>query len=231
MSVGEDRPPEGGSVILSLEDVSRSYARASVAALRHVSLTVERGEYVAVTGPSGSGKSTLLHLLCGLDEPTSGRVLFERREPSTPREWTRLRARRIGFVFQTFNLLPALTALENVEVPLFGVEPAAAERRRRARAVLSRVGLEHRGRHKPGELSGGECQRVAIARSLVNRPDVVLADEPTGNLDSATAADILGLLSEIHASEHVTLVVASHDPEVSARAGRTVRLLDGRVLP
>lgn len=217
--------------ILTLESVCRRYAGARVTALQEVSLRIAPGEYVAITGPSGSGKSTLLHILSGLDRPTSGRVLFENRPPASRKEWARLRARRIGFVFQSFHLLPNLTALENVEIPMFGVVRDASKRRRRATELVARVGLEGRAGHKPGALSGGECQRVAIARSLANGPDLVLADEPTGNLDSETSSEILRLLAGIQAADGLTLVVATHDPLISLSAGRIVRLLDGRVLP
>ncbi len=217
------------SPILSLDRVSRVY-RAGVAALSEVTLSIKRGEHVAITGPSGCGKSTLLYVLCGLDQPTSGRALFQDQEPSSHREWARLRARRIGFVFQAFHLLPTLTAAENVEIPMFGVERDSGARRERALSLLSRVGLAARVGHRPGELSGGECQRVAIARSLANGPDVILADEPTGNLDSATSSSILDLLSGIRDRDGTTMVVATHDTVISSRAERVVRLLDGRIL-
>lgn len=220
-----DRTP-----ILSLDRVSRTYGRAQVVALNEVSLTIRRGEYVAVTGPSGCGKSTLLHVLSGLDRPTTGRALFDNREPASARDWARLRARRIGFVFQAFHLLPTLTAVENVEIPMFGVERHAGRRRQRALSLLERVGIADRATHRPGALSGGECQRVAVARSLANAPDVILADEPTGNLDSASSAAVLDLLSEIRAAENATLVIVTHDPLISGRAERIVHMLDGRLV-
>ena len=215
--------------LVVLDAVSRVYAKGHVAAARDVSLAIARGEYVALMGPSGSGKSTLLHLMSGLDRPTTGRVLFEGREPASTRDWTRLRSRRIGFVFQAFYLLPTLTAIENVEVPMFGVEGRADERRRRALALLTRVGLAERAGHRPGELSGGERQRVAIARSLANSPDAIFADEPTGNLDSQTSASVLALLADIHANEGTTLVVVTHDLDIASQASRIVRIRDGRV--
>lgn len=191
-------------------------------------MEIGRGEYVALMGPSGCGKSTLLHVLCGLDRPTAGRCLFEGREPSNAGEWTRLRASRIGFVFQAFYLLPTLTAIENVEIPMFGLQ-GTTTRRQRAVSLLERVGLAARAGHKPTEMSGGECQRVAIARSLANSPEVILADEPTGNLDSVASVGILDLLSEIHSNEGTTLVIATHDAAVSQRASRVVRMLDGQI--
>jgi putative ABC transport system ATP-binding protein len=215
--------------LLSLDRVSRVYGRARVQALDDVSLTITRGEYVALSGPSGCGKSTLLHVACGLDHPTAGRVLFEGQEPKSSREWARLRAERIGFVFQAFHLLPTLSAAENVEIPMIGVEARSRVRRQRALELLERMGLADRASHLPGELSGGECQRVAIARCLANDPDVVLADEPTGNLDSAASARVLDLLSAIQATDGTTLVIATHDAAVSSRASRSIRLLDGQV--
>ena len=184
---------------------------------------------MAVVGPSGSGKSTLLHLLCGLDRPTGGRVLFQGVEPASSAAWTRLRARHIGFVFQAFHLFPTLTALENVEIPMFGVVPGAAARRRRARDLLGRVGLSDRLDHRPAQLSGGERQRVAIARSLVNRPLLIAADEPTGNLDSEASAGVLDLLETIHRDDGAALVIATHNEHVAARAGRVLELADGRI--
>ena len=225
----DNRTANPDKALLSLQDVSRVYEKARVTALHGVTLSVARGDCMALMGPSGSGKSTLLHLLCGLDRPTSGRVLFDGREPRSGRDWARLRAERIGFVFQSFNLMPTLTALENVQVPMFGVQRSARDRERRALGLLERVGLADRARHLPGELSGGERQRAAIARSLANDPDVVLADEPTGNLDSKTSAEILGLLAEIHAREGTTLVIVTHDADIAAQANRIVRILDGKI--
>jgi ABC-type lipoprotein export system ATPase subunit len=194
-----------------------------------VTLAVAPGEFAAIVGPSGSGKSTLLHLLCGLDRPTAGRVWFRGSQPESAAEWTRIRARHIGFVFQAFHLFPTLTALENVEIPMFGVVPDAGARRRRARDLLCRVGLAPRLHHRPAELSGGERQRVAVARSLANRPALIGADEPTGNLDSKAAAEVLTLLAEIHREDGAAVVVATHNHEIASRAGRVIELADGRV--
>jgi putative ABC transport system ATP-binding protein len=215
--------------ILALDNVSRSYP-TGVTALSGVSLAVARGESIALCGPSGCGKSTLLHVLCGLDRSTSGRVFFNGAQPASSGAWAHIRATRIGFVFQAFHLLPGLSASENVQVPMLGIVNGARERRRRADALLQRVGLSNRAGHRPGQLSGGECQRVAIARSLANAPDVILADEPTGNLDSTTSAAILKLLASIHQKDGVTLVMATHDAAISGFARRTIHMLDGRLL-
>lgn len=199
-------------------------------ALRGVDLAIDEGEYVAVTGPSGSGKSTLLHLIGALHKPTSGQVLLEGIDLGrlSPEELARLRNAKIGFVFQQFHLLPRLSALENVELPMAyaGVRPKL--RRERARAVLARVGLLEFAHHRPNQLSGGQCQRVAIARALVNEPALILADEPTGNLDTKTGEEIVELFSSLH-REGRTLVIVTHEPEIAAQAPRVVKLRDGRI--
>jgi len=202
-----------------------------VEALRGVDLEIARGELVAVAGPSGSGKSTLLHLLGGLDEPDQGRVLVDGVDLAAlgDRERTLLRRRRLGFVFQTFNLVPVLSALENVEYPLLLDGRPAAERRRRAAEALAAVGLAARLDHRPDQLSGGERQRVAIARAVVHEPLALVADEPTGNLDSATAGEILDLLEGLCRERGTTVVVATHDPALVARAPRRIALHDGRI--
>jgi putative ABC transport system ATP-binding protein len=219
-----------GHLISALENVSRSYDGGRVVALREITLSIERGAAVAIVGPSGAGKSTLLHLMCGLERPEGGRVLFDGGEPRSARQWTKLRSTRIGFVFQSYNLLPTLTALENVEIPMIGVIGSVEERRRRAAQSLAGVGLANRAKYRPNELSGGERQRVAIARSLINSPDLILADEPTGNLDRKSSAEILDLLFGIHDTEGTTLVIVSHDRSVVVRAGRVVELLDGQIV-
>jgi ABC-type lipoprotein export system ATPase subunit len=216
---------------ISLERVSRHYDSGRVVALSDVTLAMDRGDFLAIVGSSGSGKSTLLHLACGLEHPTAGRVFVEGVEPASRSAWARLRAERIGFVFQAFNLLPTLTAAENVEVPMFGVQPNASARRVRALDLLARVGLAARAGHRPGALSGGERQRVAIARSLANSPDLILADEPTGNLDTKTTAEILELLQDIHRHEGAALVIVTHERGIAAVADRVVRLVDGRIVP
>jgi putative ABC transport system ATP-binding protein len=196
-----------------------------------VSLVVARGEYVAIMGPSGCGKSTLMNLLGCLDTADEGRYWLGGRLVSElpDRELARVRNREIGFVFQTFALLPRQSALANVEMPLVYAGVPAAERRRRAREALARVDLADRAQHRPAELSGGQRQRVAIARALVTGPQLLLADEPTGNLDSATGAGILALFDELHRAGN-TLVLVTHEAEVAARAGRTILLRDGRVV-
>ena len=216
--------------MVAVEHASRSYDDGRVTALQDVTLAILQGEYVAIVGPSGSGKSTLLHLLCGLDRPTQGQVFFEGIEPTSVSHWAKLRAKRIGFVFQAFHLLPTLTAQENIEIPMFSVVPRARDRQRRALELLERVGLAKRARHRPFELSGGERQRVAIARSLANAPALILADEPTGNLDSRTAADIMHLLHEVHMQDGKTLVLVTHNLEMTAHSDRLVQLVDGRIV-
>ena len=219
--------------LLRLERVSKVYAvgRFPVSALREVNLVVEEGAFLAVMGPSGSGKSTLLHLLGGLDVPTQGRVLWRGKDLAsmTSAERARWRSRNVGFVFQTFHLLPHLTAWENVELPLVlqGVSPG--ERRRRAKELLAQVGLQNRVTHRPTELSGGEQQRVAIARALVVNPEILLADEPTGNLDSETGRAVLDLIREIYTCRGITVVLATHNPEAAQYASTVVQMRDGRL--
>ena len=218
--------------VLVARDLVRNYPMNGeiVHALRGVSLTVEAGEYLAIAGPSGSGKSTLLQLIGGIDLPTSGSVeiLGTRLETLGDRELTRLRLLRLGFVFQRFHLLPVLSALENVELPMAEAGVSRAERRDRARALLDYVGLGSRAGHRPTQLSGGEMQRVAVARALANRPAIVLADEPTGELDATTGAGILALFRRLNA-DGTTLIVVTHDDRLAAEAGRAVHMLDGRV--
>nr|WP_204342964.1 ABC transporter ATP-binding protein [Micromonospora terminaliae] len=203
----------------------------SVPALRGVSLTIAQGEYVAVIGPSGSGKSTLMHLLGGLDRPTGGRLVIGGRDVATltAPELATLRNETIGFVFQAFHLLPRTSAVDNVALPLVYRGVGARQRRERAAAMLGRVGLGHRLGHRPNQLSGGEQQRVAIARALVTDPAVLLADEPTGNLDSATGEAVLELLERLNAESGVALVMVTHDPEVAARARRRIAVRDGLI--
>jgi putative ABC transport system ATP-binding protein len=212
-------------------DVRRSYHLdgVSVEALRGVSLRIDPGEYVAVVGPSGSGKSTLMHLLGCLDRPTSGVLRVGDRDVATlgDGELAGLRNRTIGFVFQSFQLLGRTTALDNVALPLVYRGVRRAERRERAEAALTAVGLGHRLGHRPGQLSGGEQQRVAIARALVGEPGLLLADEPTGNLDTGSGAEIMALLEGLVRDRGVAVVVVTHDPDIAAMAGRRVRMRDG----
>jgi putative ABC transport system ATP-binding protein len=219
--------------MIQLEDVSRDYGDGKVVhALNRVTLIVERGERVAVMGPSGSGKSTLLNLICGLDEPTSGTIKFEGFNLSSlsDDERTRLRREKIGMIFQTFNLLPTLTSAENVSLPLRLQAVSRREAERRALAMLERVGLADRATHRPDQLSGGERQRIAIARALIFEPPLLLADEPTGNLDSATGEEILTLLDELHGTFNTTILLVTHNELAAAHCDRILRLRDGRVV-
>ena len=219
--------------MLALQDVSRVYAHGAirVEALRGMSLEVSRGELVAICGPSGSGKTTLMNILGCLDRPTAGRYALEdvAVEGLPDDALARLRNRRIGFVFQTFNLLPRMTALRNVELPMVYAGVPRADRGTRALEALEAVGLSARAAHRPAELSGGEQQRVAIARALVNRPALVLADEPTGNLDVRAADEVLALLRRLN-REGTTLILVSHNPRVAAEAERVITLEDGRIV-
>ena len=230
-----ERPrPEPAERMVETRGLGRDFVAGSnvVHALTDVDLDVERGELVAVRGRSGSGKTTLLSLLGGLDRPTSGEVRIDGRPlgDMDAEALVELRRRKIGFIFQAFGLLSILSAAENVEVPLRLVRADPAERDDRVKVLLELVGLGDRARHRPHELSGGEQQRVAIARALANRPDVLLADEPTGQLDSATGRSIMGLLRAIVRSEGVTAVIATHDPLLIDLADRVVDLRDGRLL-
>ncbi len=212
--------------LLKAEDLTKRYPDGDVHALRGVSLTIQGGESVAITGPSGCGKTTLLHLLGGLDRPTSGEVYFE-GEALGKLDLDAFRARRLGFVFQSFHLLPTLSALENVQVPMFEGPWPRSERAGRALKLLEEVGLSHRKDQRPTRLSVGERQRVAIARALANEPSLILADEPTGNLDSRAQADVLDLLARLRGDRGLTLVVVTHSREVAAAADREIRLRDG----
>jgi putative ABC transport system ATP-binding protein len=224
--------PSGDGALIDIRDVRKVYVMGTneVNALDGVDLNVRRGEYVAIMGPSGSGKSTLMNMIGCLDTPTSGSYKLrgtEIREREDD-ELARIRNQEIGFIFQTFNLLPRADALHNVELPLIYAGKPAKERRAKAQELLALVGLGDRMHHRPNELSGGQRQRVAIARALVNNPSIVLADEPTGNLDSKTGEEIMTLLSDIHKKGN-TVILVTHEEDIAARAHRIVRLRDGKI--
>jgi ABC-type lipoprotein export system ATPase subunit len=218
---------------LSARGLAKSYAmgKRTLEVLRGVNLDVTRGEFLALRGASGAGKSTLLHLIGGLDSPNAGEILFDGQNLArfSEGELTHFRNRRVGFVFQAYHLLPELTALENVCLPARVARISANDSQKRAAELLARVGLAERTEHKPYELSGGEQQRVAIARALINQPELLLADEPTGNLDSHTGGEILELLKSLRAEKRMTLAIATHDEKIAAHAERTVQLVDGQI--
>jgi putative ABC transport system ATP-binding protein len=220
-------------MLISISNLRKIYqmGEAEVRALDGVDLKVEAGEYVAIMGPSGSGKSTLMNLIGCLDTPTSGEYILNSKRVSDldDTELAEIRNHEIGFVFQTFNLLSRATALSNVELPLIYARISARERHRRAREALEKVGLGDRAKHQPNELSGGQRQRVAVARALVNEPSILLADEPTGNLDSRTSAEMMELFKELNAAGN-TMIVVTHEEDIAAHARRVVRLLDGKIV-
>jgi putative ABC transport system ATP-binding protein len=228
----DTRLDDAGAQLLSARAVRKLYRSTGgeVVALDDVDLTVARGELVAVMGPSGSGKTTLLNCLSGLDEIDGGQVLVDGRDlfAMSDAERTRHRAQSMGFIFQAFNLIAVFNAVENVELPLLLRGSSSRAARQEALAMLDRVGLGHRASHRPNEMSGGEQQRVTIARALVGRPAIVWADEPTGNLDSAMAESVLDLLRELNEEEHQTIVLVTHDPTIGAAAQRILRMRDGR---
>jgi putative ABC transport system ATP-binding protein len=231
----QDRPGTEGEVVARVERLGRTYGRggAAAVALDGVSLELRRGEVVALTGPSGSGKSTLLHILGAMDEPGSGRVTVAGQDLAglDDEQASAFRNRHVGFVFQSFHLVPSLTVLENIALPGRLAGRDAAEVGAEAAALAARVGLGELLARRPDQLSGGQRQRVAIARALVNRPAIVLADEPTGNLDHAAGAGIMALLAELSRERGAAVLIATHDPAVTAAADREVRLADGRVVP
>lgn len=218
--------------LIRLKSVRKSYVTGGekVDVLKDVSLSIDKGKYVSITGPSGSGKSTLLHLIGGLEPIDTGEIWVDDQavHKMKDNELAKLRLRKIGYVFQQFQLLSTATALENVMMPLLTLF-SSAEIKKNAEEALTRVGLAHRLHHLPSRLSGGEQQRVAIARALVTKPEIILADEPTGNLDSETGSTIIGLLEEVHATDGVTIVLITHDPALAKRAQETIHVLDGAV--
>jgi putative ABC transport system ATP-binding protein len=221
--------PGKPSPLVAFENVTHEFDDGRIVALRNVSIEIEPGKSIAVLGPSGSGKTTLVLLMCGIRMPSQGVVRWEGEAVASARAWTLLRRFRIGIVFQDFNLLPTLSAVENVEIPMFGTGIGSRERRRRAAAAIESVGLTARATHLPHELSGGERQRVAIARSMVNNPALIVADEPTGNLDTASSEAVMDLLFELHRARGTTLVVVTHNPSLAERCEHRIRIGDGRV--
>jgi len=225
----DDSVPE--APLYALTDVTRSFTKGGVTvnALRGINLEISRGETISLEGPSGSGKTTLLQLLGALDSPTTGQIRFAGRslEDESDKVLTEIRSREIGFVFQQFNLIPTLSADENVAIAMAPREPSHEKRQTRAQELLEQVGLGDRRGHLPSRLSGGEQQRVAIARALANSPEVIIADEPTGNLDSANAKELMSLLDELQRRSGVTIIIATHDEEVAGHARRRIRIRDG----
>lgn len=230
LAVYGSTPASGRDWVFTAAELTKEFDDGSVHALRGVDFRISQGEFVAIIGPSGCGKTTLLQMLGALDHPSSGTLHYlEQSIPDLP-DPEEYRAREIGFIFQAFHLLPTFTALENVQMPMLETHLTAAERRHRAVNLLKSVGLEHRLHHFPAKMSGGERQRVAIARSLANGPSVLLADEPTGNLDSENSALILELLIRLHQEQKTTLVMVTHDPSIARRASRTIQMKDGRII-
>jgi ABC-type lipoprotein export system ATPase subunit len=217
------------SLLLDGRGLVKTYDNGRVQALRGVDITIDAGEYVTISGPSGSGKSTLLHLLGGLDTPTKGEVLFRGSPLGTAVDLDRYRSRQVGFIFQAFYLLPTLRAVENVQVAMLAMNGRANHRAERAAALLEEMGLKDRMRHYPNELSAGERQRVAIARALANAPTILLADEPTGNLDSVNSAHIMEILCAIREQRGMTMVIVTHEDEIACSAPRHIRIRDGKI--
>lgn len=221
------------NIIIELQDVKKIYRMDGVEtpALSGVSLRINKGEFVAIMGPSGSGKSTLLHMVGALDRPTSGKVLLDGVDISTLKEsdLARMRGKKIGIVFQFFNLHPTLTALENIELPMIVIEKEKRDRQQRAWELIKAVGLEHRAHHLPSQMSGGEQQRIAIARALANDPEIILADELTGNLDTKTKAEIMNFLLKLQRERKMTVTVITHEQEIADYAETIIRIVDGKI--
>lgn len=229
MSIPSASAPGREPPLLRTEHVSKLYPDGEVHAVEDVSISICQGEYVAIMGPSGSGKSTLLNLLGALDLPTTGEIFFEGESLLKVKDLDRFRSEKVGFVFQSFHLLPILTAIENVQVPMFEGRLSASARTKKAGELLEIVGMSHRANHLPLKLSVGERQRVAIARSLANDPILLLADEPTGNLDTRTAEEIFNLFERLHRENGMTIVLITHAPDLAERAHRIIRMQDGRL--
>ncbi|MBK5260325.1 MAG: ABC transporter ATP-binding protein [Thermoanaerobaculia bacterium] len=223
----------GARALIHLDKITKTYdsGENAVQALRGVDVEIDGGDFVSIIGPSGSGKSTLMHILGCLDSPSSGEYWLDGQDVAehTSRELARIRNQKIGFVFQTFNLLPRATILKNVELPLLYAGVRKDARRERAMAALARVGLDHRWKHRPNQLSGGQRQRVAIARALVNTPSLILADEPTGNLDSKTGSDIIDIFEGL-ATSGQTIIIVTHDPNIAQRTNRRIQMVDGSIV-
>ena len=224
--------PVTEKALIQLEDITKTYdaGENAVQALDGIDVAIEYGQFVSIIGPSGSGKSTLMHILGCLDTPTTGKYWLDGQDVAelSARALARIRNQKIGFVFQTFNLLPRATVLKNVELPLLYAGLSRDERRERAGAALERTGLANRARHRPNELSGGQRQRVAIARALVNNPSLILADEPTGNLDQKTGSEIIDIFEQLSGQE--TIILVTHDPTIASRTERRIKLVDGRIV-
>jgi putative ABC transport system ATP-binding protein len=224
--------PVSEKALIQLEEITKTYdaGENAVQALRGVDVAIQHGEFVSITGPSGSGKSTLMHILGCLDTPTSGKYWLDGKDVAefSGRQLARIRNLKIGFVFQTFNLLPRATVLKNVELPLLYAGLSRDQRREQAREALERVGLSNRAKHRPNELSGGQRQRCAIARALVNNPSLILADEPTGNLDQKTGSEIIDIFERLAGEE--TIIIVTHDPTIASRTERRIRIVDGVIV-
>jgi len=221
----------GDKVVVQVEDLLKVYGDGhKIHALDHVSFTVREGEFVSVMGPSGSGKSTLLNMLGALDKPTSGQVIIHGQDMTQLRDVDSFRAKTVGFVFQLHNLIPTLSSAENVQVPMQGQGPSPAQQRKRAEELLTLVGMRDRMNHVPGQLSGGQRQKVAIARALANQPAILLADEPTGNLDSQSGDEVMSLLEALHSQHGMTIFVVTHDMSIARRTHRVLVMKDGRIV-
>jgi putative ABC transport system ATP-binding protein len=231
-SIEADAAAAGAKALIQLEDITKTYdaGENAVQALRGIDVAIQYGQFVSVIGPSGSGKSTLMHILGCLDTPTTGKYWLDGQDVAelSARALARIRNQKIGFVFQTFNLLPRATVMKNVELPLLYAGLSRDERRERAGAALERVGLTNRAKFRPNELSGGQRQRVAIARALVNNPSLILADEPTGNLDQKTGSEIIDIFEQLSGQE--TIILVTHDPTIASRTERRIKIVDGRIV-